>query len=115
MEKDFYLVPELNKMSQEETRKYQEKKLTRQLEYCYRASEFYRQKFDEAGAKPGDIKTIDDLRKLPVFMVKDDERKSAQDSLKKYGHPFGLHLCAPVEEISLTGTTSGKTGTPTFS
>ncbi len=115
MEKKFYLVPELNKMSQEEIRKYQEKKLTRQLQYCYTTSEFYRQKFDEAGAKPEDIKTVDDLRKLPVFMVKDDERKSAQDSLKKYGHPFGLHLCAPVEEIYLTGTTSGTTGTPTFS
>ena len=115
MEHDFYLVPELNNMSQEEIRKYQEKKLTRQLKYCYSASEFYRQKFDEAGAKPEDIKTVDDLRKLPVFMVKDDERKSAQDSLKKYGHPFGLHLCAPVEEIYLTGTTSGTTGTPTFS
>ena len=115
MEKDFYLIPELNKMSQEEIRKYQEKKLTRQLKYCYSASQFHRQKFDEAGVKPEDIKTIDDLRKLPVFMVKDDERKSAQDSLKKYGHPFGLHLCAPVEEIYLTGTTSGTTGTPTFS
>ena len=115
MEKEFYLVPELNKMSQEQIRQYQEKKLVRQLAYCYRASEFYRQKFDEAGAKPEDIATIDDLRQLPIFMVKDDERKSAQESLKKYGHPFGLHLCAPVEEIYLTGTTSGTTGTPTFS
>jgi phenylacetate-CoA ligase len=115
LEKEFYLVPELNKMSQEEIRQYQEKKLIRQLAYCYRASAFYRQKFNEAGAKPEDIATIDDLRKLPVFIVKDDERKSAQESLKKYGHPFGLHLCAPVEEIYLTGTTSGTTGTPTFS
>ena len=115
MEKKFYLVPELNRMSQEEIRRYQEKKLTRQLEYCYEASEFYRQKFDEAGAKPQDIRTIDDLRKLPIFMVKDDERKSAEDSLEKYGHPFGLHLCAPVENLYLTGTTSGTTGTPTFS
>ena len=115
MEKDFYLIPELNTMSQEEIRRYQEKKLTGQLEYCYRASEFYRQKFDEAGAKPQDIRTIDDLRKLPIFMVKDDERKSAEDSLEKYGHPFGLHLCAPVENLYLTGTTSGTTGTPTFS
>ena len=32
-----------------------------------------------------------------------------------YGHPFGLHLCAPVEDLYLTGTTSGTTGTPTFS
>ena len=102
-------------MSQEEIRRYQEKKLTGQLEYCYQTSEFYRQKFDDAGAKPQDIRTIDDLRKLPVFVVKDDERKSAEESLEKYGHPFGLHLCAPVEDLYLTGTTSGTTGTPTFS
>lgn len=115
MERNFYLIPELNRMSQEEIRRYQEKKLTKQLSYCYNASEFYRQKFQDIGAKPEDIKTIEDLRKLPIFMVKDDERKSAEDSLKELGHPFGLHLCAPVDELYLTGTTSGTTGTPTFS
>jgi len=115
MRRDFYLVPELNTMSQEEIRRYQEKKLTKQLKYCYDNSELYTQKFDEAGANPEDIKTIDDLRRLPIFMTKDDERKSAEDSLQKYGHPFGLHLCAPVEDLYLTGTTSGTTGTPTFS
>lgn len=115
MRRDFYLVPELNTMSQEEIRRYQEKKLTKQMKYCYDNSELYTQKFDEAGAKPEDIKTIDDLRRLPIFMTKDDERKSAEDSLQKYDHPFGLHLCAPVEDLYLTGTTSGTTGTPTFS
>lgn len=115
MKKNFYLVPELNNMSQEEIQVYQEKKLTKQLKYCYEKSELYRQKFNEAGAKPEDIMTMDDLRKLPIFLNKDDERKSAQDSLQKYGHPFGLHLCTPVEDIYLTGTTSGTTGTPTFS
>lgn len=115
MKRDFYLTPQLNRMSQQEIRQYQEKKLTRQLEYCYRSSEFYRKKFDEVGAKPGDIRTIEDLRRLPVFMVKDDERRSAEESLQKYNHPFGLHLCAPVESLYLTGTTSGTTGTPTFS
>ena len=113
--KSFYLTPPLNKMSQEEIRAYQNGKLSRQLRYCYDNSEFYKNKFDGCGAKPEDIRTIDDLRKLPVFMTKDDERKSAQDSLQKYGHPFGLHLCANVEDIYLTGTTSGTTGTPTFS
>ena len=115
MKRDFYLTPQLNRMSQQEIRQYQEEKLTRQLEYCYRSSEFYRKKFDEVGAKPGDIRTIEDLRRLPVFMVKDDERRSAEESLQKYGHPFGLHLCAPVDSLYLTGTTSGTTGTPTFS
>ena len=74
-----------------------------------------RRKFDDCGAKPEDILTIENLRKLPVFMVKDDERRSAEQSLEKYGHPFGLHLCASVENLYLTGTTSGTTGMPTFS
>ncbi len=115
MAKNFYLLHELNNMSIEEIRRYQEKKLTRQLKYCYEKSEFYRKKFDEVGVKPEEVKTMKDLQKLPIFMTKDEERKSAQASLEKYGHPFGLHLCAPVEEIYLTGTTSGTTGIPTFS
>jgi phenylacetate-CoA ligase len=115
MRKNFYMVPELNNMSLEEIRRYQEKKLTRQLKYGYEKSEFYRKKFDEIGVKPEEVYTIEDLHQLPIFMTKDEERKSAMASLEKYGHPFGLHLCAPVEEIYLTGTTSGTTGIPTFS
>lgn len=101
--------------SQEEIRRIQETNLSKQLKYCYDHSEFYKSKFDGCGAKPEDVRTMEDLRKLPVFMVKDDERRSAEQSLEKYGHPFGLHLCAPVEDLYLTGTTSGTTGTPTFS
>jgi phenylacetate-CoA ligase len=115
MKKNFYMVPELNNMSMEEIRGYQGKKLTQQLKYGYEKSEFYRKKFDEIGIKPEEVKTIEDLRHLPIFMTKDEERRSTQASLEKYGHPFGLHLCAPVEEIYLTGTTSGTTGIPTFS
>jgi phenylacetate-CoA ligase len=115
MRKNFYMVPELNDMSLEEIRRYQEKKLIRQLKYCYEKSEYYRKKFDEIGVRPEEVKTIEDLRQLPIFMTKDEERKSAMASLEKYGHPFGLHLCAPVDEIYLTGTTSGTTGNPTFS
>jgi phenylacetate-CoA ligase len=114
MRKMFYMS-ELQGKSQEEIRGIQEAKLSKQLKYCYDHSEFYRSKFDDCGAKPEDIRTMEDLRRLPVFMVKDDERRSAEQSLEKYGHPFGLHLCAPVEDLYLTGTTSGTTGTPTFS
>ena len=55
MDRDFYLVPELNHMSREEIRRYQDKKLTKQLKYCYDHSEFYKNKFDEAGAKPAGV------------------------------------------------------------
>jgi len=113
--KAYYANPELNTLSQEEIRIFQEKRLAPQLAYCYERSAFYRRKFDEIGLKPQDVKTLEDLRALPVFMRKDDERKNILESLEKENHTFGTHVCAPVEDIYLTGTTSGTTGIPTFS
>lgn len=104
----------LNAMSEGEIREYQEKRLRSQLKYCYENSSFYKAKFTDMGVHPDEIKTLDDLRALPIFMNKDQERKNAVESLSKQNHPFGTHLCAPVEKIFLTGTTSGTTGTPTF-
>jgi phenylacetate-CoA ligase len=104
-----------NSMSPEQIKEYQEEELNSQLQYCYGNSNFYKRKFDECGAHPNDIKRIEDLRVLPIFMNKEQERQNASESLKKENHPFGTHLCAPVSEVYLTGTTSGTTGTPTFS
>jgi phenylacetate-CoA ligase len=104
----------LNQMNPEQIKEFQEEKLRSQLKYCYNNSEYYRKKFKDCGALPGDVKTIDDLRKLPIMMTKKDERDSQEESLERYGHPFGMHLCAKLEEIALTSTTSGTTGNPTF-
>lgn len=112
--KAYFANPELNFMTQEEIRAYQEKLLVSQLSYCYENSDFYRRKFDEIGVRPGEIRTLDQLRALPVFMNKEIERKNAIESLEKYNHIFGTHLCAPVDQVYLTGTTSGTTGVPTF-
>ena len=83
----------LNSMTPGEIRELQEFKLRRQIAYCFENSEFYRRKFKEAGAHPADIKTLDDLRKLPIMMTKQDERESQEESLESFGHPFGMHLC----------------------
>jgi phenylacetate-CoA ligase len=104
----------LNSMSSEQIKEYQEEELRFQLQFCYHNSSFYKRKFDEFGAHPNDIKTIEDLRALPVFMNKEQERQNTLESLEKENHPFGTHLCARVSEVYLTGTTSGTTGTPTF-
>jgi len=105
----------LNSMSPEQIKEYQEEKLRSQLQYCYSNSPFYKRKFDEIEAHPNDVKTIEDLRTLPIFMNKEQERLNASESLEKENHPFGTHLCAPANEVYLTGTTSGTTGIPTFS
>ncbi len=116
--KAYFSNAELNAFSrdqiEEEIRRIQEKRLFPQIRYCYDRSPFYRKKLDEIGAKPEDIRTLDDLRALPVFMTKEVERENTMESIEKNGHPFGTHLCAPVDEIYLTGTTSGTTGVPTF-
>jgi phenylacetate-CoA ligase len=109
-----YSLPELNSMPVEEIRAMQESLLSGQMKYCYENSLFYKKKFDELGAKPEDIMTLDDLHRFPILMTKDDERKSYQEGLEKFGHPFGMHLCAPEQDVFLTGTTSGTTGIPTF-
>jgi len=114
IEKRYFSNDLLNDFSCEEIKAYQEERLRSQMKYCYERSNFYKEKFKEVGALPDDIQTLEDLRRLPVFMDKDQERENAVESLEREKHPFGTHLCAPVNEIYLTGTTSGTTGTPTF-
>jgi phenylacetate-CoA ligase len=109
-----FATDKLNYMTAEQIKEYQEEKLRAQIAYCYNNSEYYRQKFTEVGALPEDIKTIEDFRKLPIMMTKESERDSQQESLEKYGHPFGMHLCCRPEELTVTSTTSGTTGVPTF-
>jgi phenylacetate-CoA ligase len=109
-----FATEELNKLSPEQIKEYQEKKLGRQLAYCYENSEYYYKKFQDCGATPEDIKTLEDFRKLPIMMTKQDERESQRESLKRFGHPFGMHLCAPLDSLEMTSTTSGTSGTPTF-
>ena len=104
----------LNLMTPEQIKKYQEAKLQNQLKYCFDNSDFYRQRFNAACVHPNDIYTIEDFRKLPIFMTKEDERLSQKESIRRFGHPFGMHLCAKLEDIELASTTSGTTGLPTF-
>jgi phenylacetate-CoA ligase len=109
-----FATEELNKLSAEQIKEYQEKKLRRQIAYCYENSEYYYKKFQDCGATPEDIKTLEDFRKLPIMMTKQDERESGAESLERFGHPFGMHLCAPLDSLEMTSTTSGTSGTPTF-
>ncbi|MCE5297460.1 MAG: phenylacetate--CoA ligase [Methanoregulaceae archaeon] len=64
--------------------------------------EFYRKKLQEAGIRPGEIKTIDDIRRVP-FTKKQDLRD---------GYPFGF-FAVPLSKVVRIHTTSGTTGKPT--
>jgi len=105
----------IERISDEEIIKLQTRKLRKQIKYCYENSPlYYKKKFDQIGVKPEDIKTFEDFRKLPILLTKDDERQSQEESLNKFGHPYGLHLCAPLEKVIGVSSTSGTTGNPVF-
>jgi len=89
-------------MSREKIEAIQLKRLKETVERVYHLVPFYRKKFDEAGVKPSDIKTLDDLQKLP-FTTKQDLRDN---------YPFGL-FAVPLEQVVRIHSSSGTTGKPT--
>ncbi len=83
----------------------EELQLRRLKETVYRVYAFvpaYRNKMDQAGVKPEDIKTLRDLQKLP-FTTKQDLRDN---------YPFGL-FALPMSEVVRIHSSSGTTGKPT--
>jgi len=90
-------------------------KLKRQIAYVFGNEDYYRRRFTEAGVtSPDDIRSLDDFRRLPAFLDKARHRQSQEESLERYGHPFGLHLTAPLASVVHVAATSGTTGQPTF-
>ena len=89
-------------------REFQLRKLKRQVDYLYRNSTLYKAKFDQVGFKPGDLRTIEDLEKIP-FTTK-QELRAGQDAYP----PFGSHQAAPMDRIVRMTSTAGTTGKPVF-
>jgi len=89
-------------MDRNAIRRLQLERLQTVVERVYRQVPFYRRKFDEAGVKPGDIKHLEDLAKLP-FTVKDDLRDN---------YPFGM-FAVPMKDVVRIHSSSGTTGIPT--
>ena len=96
-----YFQKEIECMPREEMKKLQNEKLVKAINYTYENSAFYKKRFDEAGIKPEDIKSIEDLRKIP-FTTK-------QDFTDNY--PFGL-FARPMKDIVRIHASSGTTGKP---
>lgn len=89
------------KMSRDEMRKHQSESLIKLVKTVYEKNAFYKKKFDEAGVTPDDIKSIDDIAKLP-FTTKDEMRDI---------YPYGL-LSTDMENIVEIHASSGTTGKP---
>lgn len=82
-------------------------KLRNQLAYAYAYSPFYQHKWGEYGIDPKDIRSFEDLRKLP-FVTKEDIRED-----QRQNPPFGSNLCVNYANLGRIHGTSGTTGRPT--
>ena len=78
------------------------KRLQATVERAYAMVPFYREGFREAGVVPSDIRSLEDLARLP-FLVKQDLRDN---------YPFGL-FATPKENVVRIHASSGTTGKPT--
>ena len=99
MSEQNYFQKEFETMSAEEMKKLQSEKLVKQVKHVYDNVPYYRDLMDKQGVKPDDIKSIDDLHKLP-FLAKSDLRDA---------YPYGL-LAKPLEDCVRIHSTSGTTG-----
>ena len=94
--------PEAETMPKDRLRELQSERLVRTVKRVYENVPAYRKKFDEAGVRPEDIKSIEDLTKLP-FTYKQDLRDN---------YPYGL-FAVPMDDIVRIHASSGTTGKQT--
>ena len=97
-----YFEPEIECASRETLRQIQSQRLVKMVKHCYEHVPFYKKKFDEIGLRPEDIRSIDDLQKLP-FTTKQDLRDT---------YPFGL-IAVPRDDLARVHASSGTTGKQT--
>ena len=100
-DKSPYFHPQYETLSHEEIKKLQLERLQATVKHCMN-SPFYKKRFEEIGLKPEDIKSLDDIRKIP-FTTKQDLRDT---------YPFGI-ASAPLRQCVRLHSSSGTTGNPT--
>lgn len=93
-------VPDIETRSVMEIKQFQEKKLADLLTYVNTYSTFYRARFKENKIDISEIKTLDDLKKIPV---------TSKDDLYNHNHDF---ICVGSDKIIDYVTTSGTLGDP---
>ncbi len=89
-------------MSRDQMTNLQSARLVKLVDYVYHNVEFYRKKMQAVGLMPGDIRSIEDITKLP-FTTKDDLRDN---------YPFGLFAVSNSQIIRIHAS-SGTTGKAT--
>jgi phenylacetate-CoA ligase len=101
-----YFDPKVETASRDETGTLQFKKLEALLRKVYASNSFYRNKFSQFGIGLSQIRSLDDLRKLPFTMKREFEEDQEKNP------PFGTNLTEPLENYVQYHQTTGTTGKP---
>jgi len=106
-----YWSPELETCPRDKIKEIQSEKLEVAFRYLYECSPFYREKYKRAKLSPSDIKSVDDLHKIPIT-----SKKEWREDLEK-NPPWGTFSCIDEDIWKERGwivwLTSGTTGKPT--
>ena len=94
------MIPDIETKSAAEIKSFQEAKLKIALNYLSERSPFYKRHFDEHQITVSEIKTLEDLTKIPV---------TTKDDLQQFNDDF---ICVPKSKIIDYVTTSGTLGDP---
>lgn len=106
---NLYWNPILETLPREKLRELHLKKFKNILAWAYEKSPFYHELYKNAGLEPGDIKTYDDIRKVPKM-----EKSYLREAQNCEPFPYGKILSVPLEDVTVYHQTSGTTGQPVF-
>ena len=106
MSRGEYWNEEIERMLPDARRRLENERLREQIAYNYASSPYYAAKLRAAGLRPSDIRTVEDLARVP-FMEKSEIAASQAD-----GPLLGINQCAPTEKIVRIQATGGTTGQP---
>ncbi len=97
-----YFNKEIETMPLKKMRELQLERLRWATGHAYKNNAFYKKKYDDAGFHPDQLKTLDDMKRVP-FLTKQDMRNN---------YPFGL-FAMPMEKVVRVHSSSGTTGNAT--
>lgn len=101
-----YFESEIETMDRSNLEKLQMERLQWQLKRCYEESPFYRKRFMKAGIKPEDIRSLEEIVRIPP-VTKEELRE------EQLAHPpFGRYTVAPSKDWAELHPSTGTTGVP---
>lgn len=106
MGEDKYFHSEIETMDRSDLEKLQMERFQWQLNRCYEGSPFYQERFKNAGIKPEDIRSLDDVVHIPPVTKQELREDQAAHP------PFGRYTVAPREDWAELHPSTGTTGVP---